>query len=65
VPIAVVEPAMAKHVVAILMDEGISSIHEAAGSSPYRISVRLENKEAAIEVLKKDSARLKYPITFL
>jgi hypothetical protein len=62
VSIAVVDQKMADHITAVLKDAGISAIVD--GSAVYGVSVPGETKEAAIEVLKKDSARLKYWIQF-
>ena len=61
--IAAIDPNKADHVRAVLKQAGIESIIE--GSVYYGVSVAPGKKGAAIELLKQDSARLKYLIQFI
>lgn len=62
VPIAVVDPKMASHVLSILDAAGIPS--EVDGSAVFGVSVPAAKRDAAVAVLKDDSTKLKYWIQF-
>jgi ABC-type oligopeptide transport system substrate-binding subunit len=62
VRVAVIDPAKAEHVTALLESNGIPNVVE--GSKAYGVSVPPAKKEKAIALLKADSEKGKYYIQF-